>query len=163
LSVQIARRVAGLPFSRGSAAALNKVLAALPPERQHQLRQLCRRIVVGSGASDDMRESAGEAPATLLDTFEGCFREGVCLSFRYVDGKGAATQRRVEPHGIFIRQPFWYILAVDVDKQAHRMFRMDRISNPRAIARRFVPSFEVVEELMGDDPYTSLRFDPIPS
>jgi predicted DNA-binding transcriptional regulator YafY len=159
LSVQIARRVSGLPFSRGSHAALGKVLSALPPERRHQLRQLCRRIVVGTGASEAMRETFGEIAPTLLDAFERCFREGVCLRFHYTDREGATTHRKVEPHGIFVRPPFWYVLAVDIEKpegDAQRMFRMDRIANPRPDSRRFEPSMAVVEELMGDAPYQSL-------
>ncbi len=163
LSVQIARRVAGLPFSRGTAAAMNTVLAALPNERRVQLRRVCRRIVVGAHASEAMRASFGEMPPTLLDTFERCFREGVCMSFRYTDRSEVPTQRRVEPHGIFVRSPFWYVLAVDIDKDAKRMFRMDRIVNPRAYSRSFEPSLDVVEELMGDVPYATLGFDdPIP-
>jgi len=159
LSVQLARRVSGLPFSRGSHAALGKVLAALPPERRHQLRQMCRRIVVGTGASEAMRESFGEIAPTLLDAFERCFREGVCLRFEYTDREGASSYRRVEPHGIFVRPPFWYVLAVDIDKSdgdAQRMFRMDRIANPRPHAQHFEPSMEVVEELLVDVPYQSL-------
>ena len=159
LSVQIARRVSGLPFSRGSQAALNKVLAALPPERRFLLRQLCRRIIVGSGASEAMRESFGEMASSLLDSFERCFRKGICLGFRYTDREGTTTQRRVEPHGIFVRLPFWYVLAVDIDKppkDAQRMFRMDRIANPRPFARQFEPSMAVIEEMMGDIPYRSL-------
>lgn len=159
LSVQLARRVSGLPFSRGSHAAMGKVLAALPPERRHQLRLMCRRIVVGTGASPAMRESFGTIAPTLLDAFERCFREGVCLRFEYTDREGAASYRRVEPHGIFVRPPFWYVLAVDIDKpeaDAKRMFRMDRIANPRPHARQFEPSMAIVEELMGDVPYQSL-------
>jgi predicted DNA-binding transcriptional regulator YafY len=162
LSVQIARRVSGLPFSRGSHAALNKVLAALPPERRILLRQLCRRIVVGPMASESMRESFGEISSSLLDTFERCFRKGLCLGFRYTDRAGVETQRRVEPHGIFVRPPFWYVLAVDLDKPSddgQRMFRMDRIANPRSFGRGFEPSMSVIEEMMGDVPYQSLSFD----
>lgn len=166
LSVEIARRVSGLPFSRDNQAALNKVLASLPPERRGQLRQLCRRIVIGTRASEAMRESFGEIAPTLLDAFERCFREGVCLSFRYTDRHGATTQRRVEPHGIFVRAPFWYILAIDVDladavspdarvsdpEALRRMFRMDRIAHPRVITRRFVPDLDVVDAMLEDEP-----------
>ena len=164
LSVQIARRVAGLPFNRGNASAMNKVLAALPPERRLRLRQLCRRIVVGTRASEAMRESFGEMSPVLLDAFERCFREGTCLRFHYTDRLGATSQRRVEPHGIFVRAPFWYILAVDIDLEprasAQRMFRMDRIAQPRPLSRRFVPSLDVVEEMLEDEPYRALDFDP---
>lgn len=159
LSVQIARSVSGLPFSRGGQTALNKVLAALPPERRHQLRQLSRRIVIGTDASVAMRDDFGDIAPTLLEAFERCFREGICLGFRYTDRGGVTTLRRVEPHGIFVRKPFWYVLAVDLEKpaeDARRMFRMDRIANPRPFNERFTPSMEVVEEMMGDVPYHSL-------
>ena len=56
--------------------------------------------------------------------------------------------RRVEPHGIYVLIPVWYVLAVDLDKQAERMFRMDRIANPRPLARRFTTSRAVVEEMI---------------
>ncbi|TMA22216.1 MAG: WYL domain-containing protein, partial [Deltaproteobacteria bacterium] len=135
LSVQLARRVAGMPFSRGGGAGINKVLAALPEARRRQLRDLCGRIVVGG------------CP-TLLDAFERCFREQVCLGFQYTDRVGATTQRRVEPHGIYVEVPVWYVLAIDIDKDARRMFRMDRIANPRPFARRFTPSRIIVEEMI---------------
>lgn len=156
LSVQLARQVAGLPFSRGSNAGLNKVLAALPGERRQQLRRLCSRIVVGRAASSPMRASLDEMCPTLLDVFERCFRSGLCMSFRYRDRVGSVTQRRVEPHGILVRFPLWYVLAVDIDKRAQRMFRMDRISNPRAFGRGFEASLEVIEEMMGEIPYSAL-------
>ena len=163
LSVQIARRVSGMPFHRGNAAAMNKVLASLPPERRAQLRQLCQRIVVGQNASEAMRESFGEMSPRLLDVFERCFRTGVCMSFRYTDRLGATTQRRVEPHGIFVRAPFWYVLAIDVDieprERAERMFRMDRIANPRLTSRRFEPALDVAESLVADEPYVELSID----
>src|SRR4029453_9175423 len=38
LSVQMARRVAGLPFSRGGGAGMSKVLAALPEARRAHMR-----------------------------------------------------------------------------------------------------------------------------
>ena len=102
LAVQMARSTFGIPFSRGSQAGINKVMGALPATRRQQLRRMCRRIVVGSPASPRLRASAGEICATLLDAFERCFRDGTCLSFQYTDRHGATTQRRVEPHGIFV-------------------------------------------------------------
>jgi predicted DNA-binding transcriptional regulator YafY len=148
LSVQLSRRVAGLPFSSAGGGGISKVLAALPEARRQQLRRLCDRIIVGPGASDSVRGSAGPVAPTLLDAFERCFREQVCLGFQYTDRVGATTQRRVEPHGIYVELPVWYILAVDLDKDAQRMFRMDRIAKPRALAQRFDPSGAVIEEML---------------
>lgn len=152
LSVQLARRIAGMPFSRGGGAGINKVLAALPDLRRRQLRDLCARIVVGGRASPAVGASAGPVCPTLLDAFERCFREQVCLGFQYTDRLGATTQRRVEPHGIYVEVPVWYVLALDIDKDALRMFRMDRIANPRSLARRFMPSRLVVEEMIAGGP-----------
>jgi predicted DNA-binding transcriptional regulator YafY len=160
LSVQIARRVSGLPYSHASQTALNKVLAALPPERRAQLRQLCRRIIIGAPASESMRESFGEMSPILLESFERCFREGACMGFNYVDRDGARSGRRIEPHGILIRLPFWYVLAVDVGIRSPesrlRMFRMDRIANPRTLNLRFEASMEVVDELLRGVPHEAL-------
>lgn len=152
LSVQLARRATGLPFSEDSGAALNKVLAALPETRRQKLRQLCARIVVGPPASAHMRASAGEMCPSLIEHVERCFSRETCLSFTYRDRVGNTTQRRIEPHGILVQPPVWYILAVDVDKEAARMFRMDRIANPRPFSRPFVPSREVVRETVENVP-----------
>ena len=134
LSVQIARRATGMPWSRSSSVAIHKVVSALPSARRAQLRRLSDRIVVGGPASPNQRATAGEISPSLLEVFERCFSDGVCLGFQYRDRVGKTTQRVVEPHGLFIESPVWYVLAVDVEKDAHRMFRMDRISNPRALA-----------------------------
>jgi predicted DNA-binding transcriptional regulator YafY len=152
LSAQVARRAAGLPFSRDANAAFHKILAALPEARRPALRRLAERIVVGRPASPALRASAGEAVPALLEVFERCFREGVCLGFEYRDRKGITTQRQVEPHGLFVEVPIWYVLAVDVDKQARRTFRMDRIARPHALARRFTPSREVIDATVAEIP-----------
>lgn len=148
ISVQLARHAAGIPFSRGGRTGLNKVLTALPEARRRNLRRLSERIFVGEPASANVRASLGEMVPTLLDVFERCFSEETCLGFDYRDRKGARTRRRIEPHGIYVDIPVWYILAIDLDKDAARMFRMDRISNPRPFGRPFEPSRAVVEEMM---------------
>ncbi len=155
LSVQLARRATGLPFSEDSGAGLNKVLAALPEARRQKLRQLYGRIAVGAPASPRLRDSAGEMCPSLIDAFERCFSQETCLSFTYRDRFENMTQRRIEPHGILVQPPVWYILAIDVDKSAQRMFRMDRISNPRPFSRPFVPSRAVVHEMVEEIPGVS--------
>lgn len=152
LSAQVARRAAGVPFSREADAGFRKILAALPEARRPALRRLAERIVVGRPASPALRASAGEAPPELLPLFERCFREGRCLGFTYRDRKGVTTRRRVEPHGLFVEVPLWYVLAVDIDKQARRTFRMDRIASARALARRFTPSRAVIDATVAEIP-----------
>ena len=70
------------------------------------------------------------------------------MSFQYTDRKGVTTQRRVEPHGILVQVPIWYVLAIDIDKGEPRTFRMDRIANPRPFNRPFSSSGVVVSEMI---------------
>ena len=148
LSVQLARRAAGVPFSRSGQTGLSKVLSALPESRRRGLRRFSKRIFVGTSASANVRASMGETVPTLIETFERCFSEGVALGFDYRDRKGAHSRRRVEPHGVYVELPVWYVLAVDIDKDAARMFRMDRIRNPRPLTRSFTPSEDVLEAFL---------------
>ncbi len=148
LSVQVARLVTGLPFSRGSRTGLNQVLSSLPEDRRHQLRRVFARIVVGRPASPSLARSVGEMSPTLLSVFERCFGQETCMSFQYTDRHGATTQRRIEPHGILVQVPVWYILAIDIDKGEPRTFRMDRITNPRPFNRPFSSSGVVVSNMI---------------
>jgi predicted DNA-binding transcriptional regulator YafY len=57
--------------------------------------------------------------------------------------------RRIEPHGLLVQSPVWYILARDVEKQAPRMFRMDRIAAPRLLSDvTFHPDAAVARALL---------------
>ncbi len=140
---------------------MNKVLAALPEARRRNLRRLAQRIFVGEQASASVRASMGETVPALLDIFERCFSDEVCLGFDYRDRRGNRTRRRIEPHGIYVDMPVWYILAVDLDKDAARMFRMDRISNPRALCRHFLPSNQVLQTFLEELPFWSGEARPL--
>jgi predicted DNA-binding transcriptional regulator YafY len=37
------------------------------------------------------------------------------LRFGYTDRQGRPTRRRVEPHGLLVRAPLWYIVAWDAE------------------------------------------------
>jgi predicted DNA-binding transcriptional regulator YafY len=98
-----------------------------------------------------VREGAGSPPAELLRLFEEAFTGGLGLGFHYADRTGARSVRRVEPHGLLVEPPVWYVLALDVDKHASRTFRMDRISRPRLLADlRFQPRLDVIREQLPD-------------
>ena len=50
------------------------------------------------------------------------------LSFDYVDRLGASSRRRVEPQGLLVQAPAWYLLAHDLDRDAARLGA--RIADP---------------------------------
>lgn len=147
----LSRAASDLPWGGGATTAMRKLLGALPLPRARQLRALTRRVVVGPPASEAVRASAGAAPPGLLAVLEVAFANGVGLAFQYTDREGRTTQRRVEPHGLCIEPPVWYILARDVEKDAARAFRMDRIARPRSLPEiRFRPDLAAVTHDLPD-------------
>lgn len=149
LGARLARAVAEVPWGRRAEDALTRLLASLPAERARELRDLCGRIFVGPRASERVREGLAPVAPELLHLFEEAVRRGVALAFRYRDRNGRATARQVEPHGLSIMPPVWYLLGRDVDTGLPRMFRMDRVSAPALRpALSFRPDARVVEALL---------------
>jgi predicted DNA-binding transcriptional regulator YafY len=136
LSVAIARAARTVPFAAEAEGALSKIEQALPPARADELRACRERILVGE-------PSAESAPATPIDpnlvgAFEATFVATRLLTFRYGARNGRTTQRLVEPHGLLVRPPLWYVIAWDTDKDAPRLFRADRICDAEATDRTFI-------------------------
>lgn len=153
LAARLAQAGSDLPWSGSANRALTKLLASLPKARAAQLRSLCRRVYVGPMASEAVRANAGAPPSELLRIFEEAFSAGVGLGFGYRDREGKASARRIEPHGLLVQTPVWYVLARDLTKGEPRMFRMDRIRGPAKLAgHSFRPDRAVLDALVGDMP-----------
>ena len=133
LAARLSREASNLPWGGAATSALAKLLASLPLAKARDLRTLCRRVIVGPDASSTIRGGAGAPPPELLRIFEDAFSRGYGLAFQYVDRAGAETRRTIEPHGLLVQRPVWYILSRDVEKGEPRTFRMDRISHPRIV------------------------------
>jgi predicted DNA-binding transcriptional regulator YafY len=133
LAARLSRGASDLPWSDDASSAMTKLLGSLPAPKARALRALCRRVIVGQAASARVRADAGIAPPALLQLFEEAFSKGLGLGFQYTDREGRKSTRRIEPHGLLVEPPVWYLLARDVDKAEARMFRMDRIARPRLL------------------------------
>ena len=136
VSAEIARAASTVPFAAGAEHALAKIEQALPASRADELRTLRERILVGD-PSRNARPAAID-PA-LVEAFETAFTTTRLLAFTYRDHQGRRTERLVEPHGLLVRPPLWYVLAWDTAKNAPRLFRADRISTPAVTGHTFVP------------------------
>jgi predicted DNA-binding transcriptional regulator YafY len=151
LGARLSQAASDLPWGDAANSALTKLLGNLPVAKTRALKALCRRVIVGVPASAAIRAGAGSTPRELLGLFESAFSSGVGLGFQYTDREGNKTTRRVEPHGLLVESPVWYVLARDVDKSAPRMFRMDRIARPRLLQDiAFRPEIDVVQALLPD-------------
>ena len=148
LSAQLSRLANGLPWGNAAKHALQKLMESIPRERARELRALHRRVIVGGPATQNVRQGAGEPPPELLGYFERAFRLKIAMEFHYKDRLGQESYRRVEPHGLLVEVPVWYILARDVHKQEARSFRMDRISRPKLCHQHpFQPAETIIGEL----------------
>ena len=120
--------LAGLaPVGQDVASAVDKILSAMPPERRREVRAVLQRVVVGRGASAASAATTSPLDAGVLRACSRAFARGCRLSFRYTDRHGAVTRRTVEPHGLLLQPPLWYVLAMDPLRAAPRMFRLDRM------------------------------------
>lgn len=151
LGARLSHAASDLPWGGAADSAMAKLLASLPAAKARALRALCRRVIVGPPATSRVRESAAPPPRELLRLFEEAFSRGVGLAFHYTDREARRTMRRVEPHGLLVQPPVWYVLARDADKGEPRMFRMDRIARPRLIEELvFRPDVAVIEAQLGE-------------
>lgn len=145
LAATLAVRVSQLPWSRAARGALDKLFGSLPRERARSVRALVRRVHVGRLASSRVLAELGPPPHELLAAFEEAFGKAVCLAFDYRDRHGRESRRTVEPHGLLVEAPAWYVLARDTASGAARLFRMDRIRGARPVPERaFSPDFAAV-------------------
>jgi predicted DNA-binding transcriptional regulator YafY len=137
LSVAMARAARTVPFAAEAEHALAKIEQALPPARADELRACRERILVGDPSSE--RAPAAPVDPTLVGAFETAFSSTRLLAFHYRGRDGRTTRRLVEPHGLLVRSPLWYVIAWDRDRHAPRLFRADRISRPEVTGRTFAP------------------------
>lgn len=135
LSVAIARAAPTIPFAAEAEHALAKIEQALPPARANELRACRERILVGDPSSEPPPSPVDQA---LVGAFETAFSSNRLLAFDYCDRDWRTTRRLVEPHGLLVRPPLWYVIAWDRDRQAPRLFRADRITRPEVSDHTFV-------------------------
>jgi len=140
----------GLPgLEDAGIRALAKLSASLPARLRHRVRALGSNAMVwGSrpGAS-----AADPDTLTALAT-AASNRERVRMTYERRDG--ARGPRRIEPRRLVAAQGRWYLLAFDVERDAWRSFRVDRISDPRATgepARHTMTDAEIPLHLDADE------------
>lgn len=151
LAARLSRGASDLPWGEAATSGMAKLLASLPAAKARALRSLCRRVIVGQPASATIRASAGQSSPELLTLFEEAFSKGLGLGFHYTDRAGQTSSRRIEPHGLLVQTPVWYVLARDLDKAMPRMFRMDRVARPRILTWVvFRPDVRVIRDQLPD-------------
>ncbi|MEU5883015.1 YafY family protein [Spirillospora sp. NPDC047279] len=131
------RTAAGHPIEGMGEASL-RALAKLEQVLPARLR---RRVSALGAATEPMagpRQPAMVDPE-VLTTLASAAAGRERVRFRYEAADGAETRRLAEPHRLVPLGRRWYLVAYDVERDDWRVFRVDRVREPRGIGRRFTP------------------------
>lgn len=130
------RQIAGV----GEAAmrALGKMEQLLPARLAGRVGALQSVVVTGSAVAVDGK---------LLALLAGACRDLRGVRFRYTDHGGKISARRVEPFKLVLAEGRWYLVAWDVDRQAWRTFRVDRVAGKATVEERFTAREGPAEDL----------------
>lgn len=147
VTMAIGLRVAATQQLVGGAEVTLTALAKLEQVLPSALRQ---RVNALAAAVQPPR--IGDAPVVspvVLGEIALATRDHERLRMRYVDGAGAETVRRVEPHALAPSGRKWFLLCWDLDRDDWRTFRVDRIvsvEHTRVLFTRREISTEEIDE-----------------
>jgi predicted DNA-binding transcriptional regulator YafY len=133
IGLRTATRGAVTGIEETSLRALAKLEQVLPPRLRSRVSALQAYTLHVRGRSGPTVD-----PAVLTDLARSC-RDHNRLRFDYSDRRGAASQRRVEPHRVVNWGQRWYLVAWDADRADWRTFRVDRILAGMSPGQRFTP------------------------
>ncbi|KZS47265.1 DNA-binding transcriptional regulator [Paenibacillus glucanolyticus] len=61
------------------------------------------------------------------------------VSMAYIDAKGAAEQRNIEPASLILKGNIWYVHAFCLEREDHRVFRLSRMQDIQILSETYKP------------------------
>ena len=128
-----------------SVRALAKLQQVLPSRLRHRVSAFQSHLL-------PMPSSGPQVDPDVLTVIASACRDHERLRFDYRTHSGAGSQRSVEPYRLINDRRRWYLVAWDVDRDAWRTFRVDRIeprtpTGPRFTPRALPPDREVTAQV----------------
>src|SRR5829696_250010 len=117
-----------------SLQALAKLQQVLPPKLRRRVDALAEAT-----QSTVFPRREPPVPADVLVAVAQACRGREQLRFGYAAADGTESSRLVEPHRLVARGRRWYLVAWDLQRDAWRTFRVDRLDRPFANGIRFTP------------------------
>lgn len=113
-------------------AALTKIDRLMPARLRGRVMAIRSSTVSLAPPTDAVN------PDVLVALAQGCQgNERMTISYRPRDGK--AAERRIDPYRLAATGRRWYLLARNIDRDAWRTYRVDRIEQARLTGHRFTP------------------------
>ncbi|WP_026212703.1 helix-turn-helix transcriptional regulator [Longispora albida] len=141
-------QLGGTPFAEAGRTGLHKLLNVMPPSDVDAARDFADRVHL-------VRPPMPAVPEPIASALTA----SRALRLTYVDGKGEATERVVEPMG-YIGGRRWYLLAWCRLREAARAFRFDRITEAVQLDEPVTPRPFARDQL--DIPQEMLSGPPLP-
>lgn len=114
----------GLARSQGMSPILQEILSdSISDGLPDQYRKIQDKVIFTAPVMD-------LPPYETIDIFARALSENCTIRFDYIDAKGQASQRCIEPKRLINTSGRWYTVAYDTDKNALRVFHLARIKNP---------------------------------
>lgn len=98
---------------------------------------LRRRVVSLHASITPVGRGGPMVDGELLVTVSAACRDRERLRFVYRTHAAETLRRHVEPHQLVHLGRFWYLVAWDLDRDAWRTFRLDRVASTPTTGRRF--------------------------
>ena len=151
------RAAAGGSMAAGSGTIetiLDRLEHMLPARAGDQVGAVLATTTRLSGATD----SAEQVRPAVLSVLTRACREREILLVTYRDARDRRSERRLEPLRVVSAGRRWYLVARDIDRDAWRTLRVDRVSDARTTGHRFVLSdppdpVQLVREAITVAPY----------
>lgn len=130
---RVVRSWGGIAMARAAEEALVKIEAVLPEQERARVTDT-KIFAPYMGISDRVR--------ALIDECEAAVEARTVLTFDYRDEAGDATNRDVQPLGLWFWGKVWTLMAWCELREDFRMFRLDRMANVEAAGRLYKASPE---------------------
>jgi predicted DNA-binding transcriptional regulator YafY len=135
VAVAVSLRIAAGGTVAGIDDSAMRALAKLEQLLPNRLRV---RISALHSATESMAAGTPTVdPSVLLELAQAC-RDRMRVGFGYESHQGKRSLRRVEPHRLVSTGRRWYLVARDLDRDAWRSFRVDRLDSVTSSGPRFV-------------------------
>lgn len=131
LRVAAGGSVAGIGES--ALRALSKLDQVMPARMRSQVSAVHDATVTLGAATDT------PVDPDVLMTLARASRDHEHVTAGYVDIRGKATHRRLEPYQLVTTGRRWYLLCFDRDRTDWRTLRLDRMADVRAHGSTFIP------------------------
>ncbi|MDF2509523.1 MAG: birA4 [Microbacterium sp.] len=137
--------VQGLPgLEDAGVRALNKLTQSLPTRLRHRVRTLGATAMTWRARVDH------PVDPDVLTVLAAAAANRERIRMEYLRRDGERGPRHVEPQRLVTTRARWYVVAFDIERDAWRTFRADRIHNPRptgAPARQEMANAEILGHL----------------